>query len=37
MTQVGKTNFKIWPPTALTANFVDFPGFFSLIGVLIAF
>ena len=29
MTQVGKINFKIRPPTALTANFVYFPGFFT--------
>ena len=35
--QVSKINFKIWPPAALTANFVDFLLFFPLIGVLKAF
>ena len=35
VTQVGKINFKLRPPTALMANIGDFPVFFSsLNGVL---
>ena len=29
MTQVGKINFKIQPPTALTVNFSKYPGGFT--------